>query len=74
MMFCIGSAAASIQAASGPIAAGSAFATAQSAAMGGYGSMVFGTVVQAGSAILVAAGLLNGVVEGSPEDTKTDEK
>lgn len=55
----IGSAATAIQAANGPIAAGSSFAVAQSAAMGGYGSAVFGTIVQAGSAILSAAGLIN---------------
>lgn len=69
-----GSTAAGIQAASGPVAAGSAFATAQSAAMGGYGSMIFGTVVQAGSAILAAAGLISGCAHECPEDAKSCEK
>ena len=73
MMVCTGSAAAGIQAASGPVAAGSAFAVAQSAAMGGYGSMVFGAVVQAGSAVLAAAGLINGATAASNQDAKIDD-
>jgi hypothetical protein len=71
----IGSAAAAIQAASGPIAAGSSFAVAQSAAMGGYGSMAFGTIVQVGSAILSGAGWINAGSDilGAKEDANGHE-
>jgi hypothetical protein len=68
-----GSAAAGIQAASGPVAAGSAFTVPQSAAMGGYGVMVYGAVVQAGSAVLAAAGLINGATAASNQDAKIDD-
>ncbi len=68
-----GSAAAGIQAASGPVAAGSAFAVAQSAAMGGYGAMVFNAGVQAGSAVLAAAGLINGATTASDQCAKIDD-
>jgi hypothetical protein len=71
-MVCTGSAAAGIQAASGPVAAGSAFAVTQSAAMGGYGAMVFGAVVRAGSAVLAAAGLTKGATSASHQHAKID--
>ena len=73
MTVCTGSPAAGIQAASGPVAAGSAFAIAQSAAMGGYGAMVYGAVVQAGSAVLAAAGLINGATAASNQVAKVDD-
>jgi hypothetical protein len=69
----IGAAAAGFQAVSGPVAAGSAFAVAQSAAMGGYGDMVYGAVVQAGSAVLAAAGLTNRAIAASYQVAKVDD-
>jgi hypothetical protein len=40
--------------------------------MGGYGAMVYGAVVQAGSAVLAAAGLINGATAASNQDAKID--
>jgi hypothetical protein len=57
----IGSAAAAIQASAGNVAAGGAFATLQSAAMGGYGGAVVGGLVRAGAVVMGGLGWLTGL-------------
>ena len=52
-----GSIAAGIQAGIGNVAAGSLFATLQSAAMGGFGVAIVSGTVEAGAGVLAAASL-----------------
>jgi hypothetical protein len=40
--------------------------------MGGYGSMIFGAIVQAGSAILAATGLIHAHSGGPKDEAKVD--
>lgn len=67
----IGSAAASIQAAAGSVPAGGVFATAQSAAMGGYGSSVASGIVRV---VSVGFGAIAGLFGGNQEDTKEEKE
>lgn len=63
----IGSAAAAIQAGAGNVAAGGAFATLQSAAMGGYGGAVVSGLVRAGAAVMGGLGWLTGLGDGGQD-------
>lgn len=64
LTFAAGSAAAALQAGVGDVVGGSAIATMQSAAMGGYGLAFVNGVVQGGSIVVATAAGLLGVGGG----------
>lgn len=64
----IGSLASLTQAEIGNVVAGSAFATLQSAGMGGYGVSVVNGAVQAGGVVIIAATALTHFMEDEGDD------